>query len=111
MIDHKKLVLFFSISVVLLFLRDTPYLNVLIIEKLWLIYLLLLFWIFSNFIPKRTGIFFFAAVVLFLIALIFSLLKIEIVAEAIGIVIYVLLWLIVLQKIVYLVRSEKHNNR
>lgn len=109
MISQKKLVLFFLFSTVLLLLRDIPYLNVLIIEKLWLIYLLLLFWILSYFIPKKVDIFFFAVFSLLFIALLFSFLKITIIPEAVGIIIYALLWLIIVQSIIQLVRSEMRN--
>lgn len=107
MITQKKLIIFFLFSTVLLLLRDTPYLNVLIIERLWIIYLILLIWIISHFFPRRSGIFFLGVFSLLFVSLMFSFTSIAIVPEVIGIIIYVLLWLIVLQKIVTLYLTRK----
>lgn len=110
MITQKKLVLFFLFLIVLLLLRDLPYFNVLVIERLWIIYLLLIIVGLFYFIPKRTSVFFFGAFSLIFIAAVFNFVGIAIIPEIIGIIIYGLLWTIVLQKIIYLVRSSRHNN-
>lgn len=110
MTNDRKLLFAFLFVTLILLLRDTPYLNILVINRLWIVYILVLAIIAFLFIPRREGylipVLFFA---LFL-SLILILTGITFVAEVIGIVIYVLLWLIVVHKVIAFVREREPDN-
>lgn len=110
MTDDRRLILAFLFITLILLLRDTPYLNVLIIDKLWIVYVLVVAIIAFFFIPRKEGYLITALFFFLFLALILILTGITFAAEVIGIIIYILLWFIVIQKIIYLVRSEKRNN-
>lgn len=109
MISLKKIVILFIFFAILLLLRDTPYLNVFIIEKLWVVYLLLLLWIFSNFFPQNTNIFFYVVFILLFVALLLNFTNILILQEIVGIIIYAILWLIIFREVKSLLLNRKRN--
>lgn len=103
--DRKLLVAFLFVTLILL-LRDTPYLNVLIINKLWIVYILVVAIIGFFFIPRNKTYLITALFFLLFLAPILTLTGITIAVEVIGIIIYVLLWFFVLQKIIFLVKEK-----
>lgn len=107
--DRRPIVALLFIMLILL-LRDTPYLNILIINKLWIVYLLVVAIIAFFFIPRNKGYLTIALFVSLFLALILILTGITFVAEVIGIILYVLLWLIVLHKVTSFVRERELDN-
>lgn len=105
MSDRKLLMVFLFITLILL-LRDAPYLNVLIIDKLWIVYILLISLIIFFFIPRKQTYLTVALFLLPFIALIFSLLKVSIGSEVVGVIFYFFLWLVVLGKILAFMREK-----
>lgn len=103
--DRRLLMAFLFITLILL-LRDAPYLNVLIVDKLWIVYILLISVIVFSFVPRKqiylTGVLF----LLPFTALIFSLLKISIGSEVVGVIFYFFLWLVVLGKVFAFMREK-----
>lgn len=109
MTNDRKLFLIFLLLTFILLLRDTPYLNILVIDKLWIIYVLIIAAFAFFFIPKKKIYLLIALFLLLLGALILTFMGIEIAAEVIGIVLYAILWFIVLQTIFVLVQGKRDN--
>lgn len=109
MSDRRLLIAFLFITLILL-LRDAPYLNVIIIDKLWIVYILLISVIVFFFIPRKEiylrGTLFFLP----FISLIFALAGIGIVAEVVGVILYSFLWFAVLGKVLSFIREKDDGN-
>lgn len=105
--QNKKLVIFFFLLSFTLFLRDVPYLNIYLSDKLWLvyIYLIILYFIFSIRTIMKLVKIKIIMLALFL-AFIFTILNLSIFSEIIGSAIYFLLWIILIIKIHSLFKSE-----
>lgn len=85
----KRFYIFFLFLVATLFLRDVPYVNVFIINKIWIIYILLfMVFILPPISQKHLLMMLF---MLLPLALIFTLFKLIIASEIIGVLIYVML--------------------
>jgi hypothetical protein len=79
-----------------LLIRDLPYINVTIINKIWIIYLLLLLVLALMSIRFRYAHILLCTSILIFTAFVLELLSIVFVADMIGIFIYFLLWIILL---------------
>ena len=99
--NNKKLTLFIVFLFIVLFLRDTPYLNVFVINKIWILYIILFFFLFP---PRNQIHFFLFAFVCLILALFITLFKFYILAEIFGTIAYFLLWTVVVLKIKALIK-------
>lgn len=106
MVNDRKILVVFLFITFLLLLRDIPYFNVFIIDKLWIVYILVIAIIGFFFIPRKKVYLKIALFFLLFLALILTLMVVRVGADAIGIVIYLLLWLVVIQKIFSLIREK-----
>ncbi len=111
MSDRRLLIAFLFTTLILLLLRDVPYINVYIINKLWVAYVLLILVIVFFFIPRKESYLWGTLFFLPFIALIFTLLRIKIAAEVIGVVLFLILWLAVLLKIISFVREKDNGDK
>lgn len=94
--QQKKIILIIILLLALLFLRDVPYLNIFVVPKIWIVYLLLIVYIlpFRNIALVYAGV----AISLFL-SLLFTLFSFPVGAEILGVIIYVFFWIIALYKL------------
>ena len=109
--NNRRLLIGFLFLVLTLLLRDAPYINVFIIDKLWLVYVLLILGVAFFFIPRKAG---YSKGTLFslpIIALAFTLVKVAIAAEVIGIILYLILWIVVLFKVISFVREKDDSDK
>lgn len=106
--NDRRLLIAFLFTTLILLLRDAPYINVLIVNKLWIAYILLILVITFFFIPRKESYLWETLFLLPIIALIFTLTRITIGAEVIGVIFYSILWFTVIFKIISFVR-EKDN--
>lgn len=103
MIQQKKLIGIIFILLVLLFFRDTPYINVLVINRIWVLYLLLIFYL----VPFRNITIVYVAIAIFLIAAyVLTILSFSIGAEILGVIIYVCFWILACHKLYRFFRSK-----
>lgn len=91
--------IFLFVLIVALFLKDAPYVNTLFLDKIWVVdvvlILMLLLSVFS--LSERKNNFF--IILLIIIAGIFSVFQLTKLADAVGIVLYLLLWVAVIMQI------------
>lgn len=105
--SNRKIFLFLWVLLVTLLLRDVPYLNVLFINQLWIVYLLMLFiFIFSNVTIYLRHVFI-TALLFFAFALVLSLFKFVFLAESVGILVYLFFW-IILTLVLRDIKNESH---
>ena len=98
MISQRRLVWLSIFILLTLLLRDLPYVNVVVINKMWIIYLLILLFIALSSIKFKVSIVLYTTILLFLIAFIWTLLRLNFFADAIGSLIYFSLWIIFIHK-------------
>ena len=109
--SDRKLIIIFLFIIFTLLLRDAPYLNVFIISKLWIVFILLISAIVFSFIPRKTVYLWGILFLLPFIALIFVLTKITIAAEVIGVIFYSILWFVALYKIFSFMGEKEDGNK
>ncbi len=100
----------FALSLVILFtllLRDLPYINVIIIGKIWIIYLLILLLFLLSSIRFKFAMVSYLTILLFLAAFVLTLFNLTFFAEAIGILIYFSLWILFVNKVIMFF-TEQH---
>ena len=107
----RRIIIAFLFIIIILLLRDAPYINVFVIDKLWVVYILLILGAVFSLIPRKESYLWGVLFFLPLIPLIFTLVKIPIAAEFIGVVFYSILWFAVLIKIVSFVREKNNSNK
>lgn len=107
--SERKFLLFFLLTTALLFIRDTPYINVLIIDKLWIVYIVVFSILSLFFIPKKEGMLLKFTFVLLFISAVVSVLGISIAAEVLSFIIYILLCFVVILRIfkIHKIKSEE----
>lgn len=94
--QQKKLIGIIFVLLVLLFFRDVPYLNILVLPRIWIVYLLLIFYL----LPFRSiTIVYVGAAVSLVLSLFFTLLSFSVGAEIFGVLIYVCFWIIVVYRL------------
>lgn len=107
----RRILIAFLLIINLLLLRDAPYINVFVIDKLWVIYTLLILGIAFFLIPRKESYLWGALFSLPLIPLIFTLVRIPIAAEFIGVIFYSILWFAVIFKIISFVREKDNGDK
>lgn len=88
-------------------MRDLPYINVAIINKMWIVYLVILLLLLLSSIKFKISIVSYLAGSFFLVAFILTLLGLTFFAEAVGILIYFSLWIVLVHKIITFFRDEQ----
>lgn len=100
---NKKLVTFFALFLILILLRDIPYINIFVIDKVWIAYSVLLFVLL---LPRNISFFFILAIGFIIGAFLSTLIKFSVVAEIFGIVLYVLLWIVFVNTVVAIKKRD-----
>ena len=77
-----------------LLLRDLPYFNVIVIGKMWIVYLLLFLALFLSRVRMKITTFYGIIMLLFGLALAFSIFALKFFSETIGIILYFSLWIV-----------------
>lgn len=98
----KKFAFLIFFLLLVLFLRDTPYINVYIINKIWILYIALFFIAFP---PRSIFHLVILTLALLIIANVFTFLNFLIIAEIFGMIIYFVLVIVIILKI-YLFISD-----
>lgn len=97
-----KIFVFVVLLLVALFLRDVPYLNIVFVPRMYLIYIALFFFLFP---PKTTRTLFFGILLLLFLTIIVTVLQFMLTAELLGVILYFVLWVLVLSRIVSYIKS------
>lgn len=105
MISQKHLVWLSILILLTLLLRDLPYVNVIVIKKMWIFYLLILLFVALSSIKFKVSLVAYATVFMFLVAFILTLLQLNFFADGIGTLIYFSLWIIFIHKTVTFFRE------
>lgn len=106
MLTGKYVQLIGLLILLTLLLRDVPYFNVLIIGKIWILYLLIFLVIVMAWIRFRYAIFLQGTVILLLVAYVFTIAGIPFLAEAIGILVYFSFWIIFIHAVVMSTKQD-----
>ena len=77
-----------------LLLRDLPYFNVVIIGKMWIVYLFLFLVILLSRIRVKLSTISYVTILLLGVAMVLTLLSLKFFAEAIGIILYLSMWIV-----------------
>ncbi|MDP3983057.1 MAG: hypothetical protein Q8Q65_03205 [bacterium] len=93
---YRKLGIAMAILLLLLFGRDTPYLNTQIVDKVWMFYLLLLFILL---VPFRMVALYMSSIFLIVFATVVTFYNLSALAEIAGVAIYFLLVSMVILKL------------
>lgn len=98
--NQKKIWIFLIVLIFILFLRDAPYVNLYFIGRVWLLYvLILLVFLFNLFYSFRRNVNIVVILFLLFFSLLLTLLNLTKIAEAVGVIPYLLLWIVVVTKI------------
>lgn len=100
--SKNKLFFFFVLLLFLLLLRDLPYVNILFIDQLWIIYAFILVYVL---LPRNLPLLIFLLFFFLIASLIFMLSNFAVMAEALGIVIFGLLCVIMLLKVLEIIKK------
>lgn len=101
---------FFMLTVLILItllMRDLPYINVVFIGKIWILYLLILLFVVLSSIKFRFALVTYGTVLLFVIVAVLTLLSLIFFAEAIGVLIYFSLWILVIHEIFSFYKEQR----
>lgn len=102
MLSYKKILILLMLTLVILITRDLPYANVFIIDKVWMIYLAMLLLLYF---PTNIRFYYFIAGFFIFLDLLVSLFHFSIFSEILGILIFILLWVIAIFKIKFLLKA------
>lgn len=100
MLSNKQIFILLILVLLTLFLRDLPYLNVLFISRIWLMYFAILLFVLFAGIKFRATIIWLATYVLLGVAFVLTILQLPFFAEFIGVLIFFLLWAIVVHRLI-----------
>lgn len=100
---NKKLFFLFAILIIALFLQETPYLNIFVVNKIWIVYFIIFFALFPL---KQSKILFYSIFSILFLALISSLLNLYNFAEFFGNLLYFFLFWILIIKTYYFIKAE-----
>jgi len=107
MANNKQFLVLLTLVLLTLLLRDLPYLNVIFVSRIWLIYFaILLFVIFAG-IKFRVTLLWFVTFVLLCATFALTILRLSFFAESIGVLIYFLLWAIVIHRLIGFVKDRR----
>lgn len=98
MLTPRHIFAFSMLILFTLFLRDLPYINVFVIGKIWIVYLIILLLLLITIIKFNVSIISYVTGALLLASLVLTLLDLSFFAEMIGVFIYFSLWIIFLYK-------------
>lgn len=96
----KQLFILSMLILITLFLRDLPYINVVIINKMWILYIVILLLVLLSSIKFRVVVVSYLTGVLFFTAFVLTLLKLNFFAEAIGALVYFFLWILFIHRLI-----------
>ena len=100
---NSKLITVIIILLLLLFFRDAPYVNIFVVNRIWIFYLLIVLYL----LPIRSiVIFYVAAAVLLVLSFLFTFLSFPMGAEILGIIMYMCLWVIGIYTVYGIFRSR-----
>lgn len=105
MINSKQLFVLLILILLTLFLRDLPYLNVIFISRIWLVYFALLFFVILSLLKFRVIFLWYGIFTLFLIVGMLTIMHLPFFSESIGVLIYFSFWAIVIHKLVSVVKG------
>lgn len=100
----KKIILVIALLILLLLIRDVPYLNIFVINKVWIGYIILLFFLFP---PKNVKHLFYLTAFFFCMGVLFVFINFPLISEAQGIILYFLLWIVLVLKIKELLKDKE----
>lgn len=106
MFNNKYLYLVSLLVLFTLLIRDLPYVNVAIIGRMWIIYLFILLVILLTSIKFKYSLFLYATFVLFFAAFVLTILTLGFIADAIGVLIYFSLWVLLVHAILEFMNSN-----
>ena len=104
--NNKYLYLISLLVLFTLLIRDLPYINVAIIGRIWILYLLILLVVVLTSLKFQYQLVLWATYLLFVVAFVFTLLAIPFVAESIGILIYFALWVLLGHAVLTSIRKK-----
>lgn len=111
MSSNIKLLISFFIIIILLIVKEVPYVNIIVKDKLWIVGLLSLLTVFILFMSpkliikhKEMNIVFVFVIILLLFS---TLMRITLLSEFLGTILYGLFWVLVIYKIRNLVKSSQ----
>ncbi len=104
---ERFLFLLTVLILITLLLRDLPYFNVLIVNRIWIIYLLILLLLILSGMKFKVRHVSYAVLLLFIGAFILALLGLTFFAEGVGAVLYFALWIVFIHGI-YSFLKESH---
>lgn len=88
---ERKIIIFIILFFIVSLIKEVPYVNVLVIDKIWVIYGFLVFCLFIPYIVDSIS---YTIPILLLLALIVTLFHLNNVGEIIGILLYILIWIV-----------------
>ncbi len=103
---EKKLIILLVFIFITTFIKEIPYVNILVFDKVWVLYPVLLFLLFF---PYNVRSILFSIPLLLLIALVATILGIDLVGEVVGVVVYTFLWIVGILKVRQLLIEDKNN--
>lgn len=106
MITHQHILALTILILVTLLLRDLPYFNVIVINKIWILYLIMLLLVALSSIRFKFSIVSYVTLLLFVAAFILTLLGLTFFAEGIGTLIYFALWILLIYNIISFMKKS-----
>ncbi len=107
MLSNKQIFILLILVMLALLLRDVPYLNILFISRIWLIYFAILLFVLFAGIKFRVTIIWLATYMLFGTAFVLTILRLPFFAEFIGVLIFFLLWTIVIHRLIGFFKDKR----
>jgi len=107
MVSNKQLFVLLTLVILTLLLRDSPYMNVLFIGRIWLFYFAILLFLIFIAIKFKVVFLWYGAFILCILAFVFVVLRLPFFAELNGVLIYFALWIIVIHKLIDFVRNKR----
>ncbi len=107
MISTKQFYFLLTLVLFTLFLRDLPYLNVIFISRMWLVYFALLFFVVLSILKFRVIFLWYGIFILLSIAGMLTIMHLPFFSESIGILIYFSFWTIIIHKFIGFVKGKK----
>lgn len=105
--DVQYLFLLSVLILLTLFIRDLPYINVLIISKIWIVYLLVLLVIFLYKVNFNVRYVLYSALLFFIFAFFLTVLSLSFFSEGAGVILYFSLWIVLIHKLVFYIKEKK----
>ena len=90
-----------------LLLRDLPYVNVVFISRIWLIYFAILFFVLLAGIKFRVILLWYSTFVLLIAAFVLALMGLPFFSESVGMLIYFSLWAVVIHALIGFAKERR----